>query len=97
MANKRFSADLTKLDELDIAKYGAQLPAQNKKGKYYKCFPLKAGILNGFITLPDSDTDSDSENVHIAWTWAEIPTPDFCIVQESGSVPVSESGNVIKP
>ena len=36
VANKRFSADLTKLDELDIAKYGAQLPAQNKKGKYHK-------------------------------------------------------------
>ena len=32
------------------------------------------------------------ENVHIAQTWTRIPSPNFCMVQESES----ESGNVIK-
>ena len=34
---------------------------------------------------------------HIAQTWTRIPTPYFCIGQESGSESVSESGNVFKP
>ena len=33
-----------------------------------------------------------AEHVHIAWIQIRIPTPYFCIVQES----VFESGNVIK-
>ena len=37
------------------------------------------------------------ENVLIARTQTRIPTSYFCIVQESESVPVSESGNVIRP
>ena len=69
-------------------------------------------MCNGFLTLMDWDLDTDTdldsspvatlyytEDVHIAWTRTQIPTPYFCIVQESESesVPVSESDNVIKP
>ena len=35
-----------------------------------------------------------SEHIHIAQTWT---SPYFCIVQESESVTISESGNAIKP
>ena len=38
-----------------------------------------------------------SEHIHIAQTWTSISTPYFCIVQESESVTISESGNAIKP
>ena len=37
------------------------------------------------------------EQVHIAQTRTRIPTPYFCMGQESEIESVSESGNVIKP
>ena len=37
------------------------------------------------------------EDAQIAQTHTQIPGPYFSIVQESKSVPVSESSNVIKP
>ena len=50
----------------------------------------------------DSNSKDDGyivlcKNVHVARTLTRIPTPYFCIIQESESesVPVSESGNVI--
>ena len=48
----------------------------------------------GLITLPDTGSYSapnQRENVHIAQIRTWIPTPYFCIMQESES----ESGNVI--
>ena len=59
----------------------------------------------GLFTLEtDLETNSKPDGYivicrtfHIAQTQSRIPTPYFCIGQESESVPVSESGSVFKP
>ena len=59
-------------------------------------------ILYGLFTLTDSDFDSKPNgcivlyNVHIAQTQTGVPTPYFCVVQESESesVPESDSSNI---
>ena len=64
------------------------------------------GPAYGLFTLAKTDSEIDSKlngyivlcrTFYIAHTRTEIPTPYFCIEQESESVPVSESGKVFKP
>ena len=67
---------------------------------------------NGLFTLPDADMDTDlvsdsklngyivlCRTFHISCTRTQIPTPNFCVGQESyfESVPESVSGNVNEP
>ena len=63
---------------------------------------------NGSFTLTETDSDSDSDSkpsgyillhrtFHIAVTQTRIPTPYFCIGQESESVLESVSDNVNEP
>ena len=57
---------------------------------------------NGFITTKTQTPNLTTtlyygEHFHIAQTRTRIPTPYFCIVKESESVSVSESGSVVKP
>ena len=66
----------------------------------------------GSFALPNSDRDTDSDwdpkpngcivlctTFHIAWTGTWIPTPYFCVGQESESesIPESVSGSVNEP
>ena len=75
---------------------------------YVSFISFKNTSLNGLRTLPDTDsgTDSDSDSkpdgyivlcktCSHAQTRTRIPTPYYCVEQESESIP--KSGNVFKP
>ena len=49
-----------------------------------------------YFTLAETDLETDPEPNGYK-TQARIPTPYFCIGQESESLHVTESGNVFKP